>query len=449
MQRLVSQPSPESDAVLEDGARIAVIGGGPAGSLFAYFLMRLAHTIDLDITVDVYEPRHFAHCGPAGCNHCGGIVSESLVQMLAAEGINLPPTVVQRGIYSYVLHMDAGDVEIKSPVEEQRIAAIYRGNGPRTATDMPWDSFDGYLQQVCQKEGARLVHQLVIGMDRDGDRPVVITNEGATTYDLVAVASGVNSNFLSLLDDDASVGQAKVSRTFITEFELGADRIMETLGDSMHVFLLDIPNLEFAALIPKGDYVTLAMLGDEIDADLIQQFLNAPEVRQAFPIGEVPSVCSCAPVINVKGPERPFGERVVLIGDAGTTRLYKDGIGAAYRTSKAAATTAIVHGVSAHDFEKHYFPTCRAIANDNGFGHLIFFFTIAVRKSRYLRKAVLRMTMREQRRSDGRHMSGVLWNMFTGSAPYRDVFFNSLHPGFLYGLARSIAVGIRPSHKES
>lgn len=449
IRHLAADPSPDSDAILSDGSRVAVIGGGPAGSFFAYFLLRLAHTIDLDISVDIYEPRHFTHCGPAGCNHCGGIVSESLVQMLATEGINLPPSVVQRGIYSYVLHMDAGSVEIESPVEEQRIAAIYRGNGPRTAVDMPWESFDGYLQQICEKEGAQLVHQLVVGLERNGDFPVVITNEGTTTYDLVAVACGVNSNFHMLLDGSTSEGKPEVSRTFITEFKLGADAILETLGDSMHVFLLDIPRLEFAALIPKGDYVTLAMLGEEIDDDLVRRFLDSPEVRAAFPADSIPAVCACAPVINVKGPERPFGERVVLVGDAGITRLYKDGIGAAYRTGKAAAETAIVHGISTDDFETHYFPTCRAIANDNMFGRLIFFFTIAVRKSKFVRKAVLRMTAGEQRRPKGRHMSGVLWNMFTGSAPYRDVFFNALRPGFLLGLAKSLAAGVRPPQKES
>ena len=227
-----------------------------------------------------------------------------------------------------------------------------------------------------------------------------------------------------LLDETASEGRPEVSRTFITEFKLGAEAILETLGDSMHVFLLDIPRLEFAALIPKGDYVTMAMLGDEIDDDLVKRFLDSPEVREAF------------------------GERVVLVGDAGITRLYKDGIGAAYRTAKAAAETAIVHGISAADFETHYFPTCRSIANDNWFGRLIFFFTIAVRKSKFVRKAVLRMTAGEQTRPKGRHMSGVLWNMFTGSAPYRDVFFNALHPGFLVGLARNLAAGFRPSHKE-
>ena len=95
-----------SDLQLQDGSRIAVIGGGPAGSFFSYFLLKLAAAIDLRLDVDIYEPRSFARCGPAGCNHCGGIVSESLVQILAAEGINLPAHVVQSGIQSYVVHMD-------------------------------------------------------------------------------------------------------------------------------------------------------------------------------------------------------------------------------------------------------------------------------------------------------------------------------------------------------
>ncbi len=74
----------------------------------------MAAAIDLDIEVDIYDPRSFSHCGPAGCNHCGGIVSESLVQILAAEGINLPSSVVQRGIESYMVHLDVGSVAIQN-----------------------------------------------------------------------------------------------------------------------------------------------------------------------------------------------------------------------------------------------------------------------------------------------------------------------------------------------
>jgi flavin-dependent dehydrogenase len=433
---------------LENGSRVAVVGGGPAGSLFAYFLLRLANAIDLELQVDIYEPRHFTHGGPAGCNHCGGIVSESLVQLLATEGINLPPSVVQRGIFSYVLHMDVGSVEIQSPVLEQRIASIYRGNGPRGGEDMPWESFDGYLQQTAEKEGARVVHQLVTGLTRDNGLPVVTTTDGnSAEYDLAVLATGVNSNFRQLVGDGIVAGAPEVSRTFISEFKAGHEHIADVLGDSMHVFLLDVPRLEFAALIPKGDYVTMAMLGDEIDRDLIGAFLDTAEVKRAFPVQTVPGVCTCAPLINMKGPTRPYGDRVVMIGDMGVTRLYKDGIGAAFRTSKAAAEAALIHGISEAEFEKHYMPTCRGIAVDNRFGHVIFAFMTIFRKIRFARKVVLRMTAAEQRKTKGRHMSGILWNMFTGSAPYREVFFRAFHPGFILGLVWNALASLLPTKR--
>jgi flavin-dependent dehydrogenase len=67
---------------LDDGSQVAVIGGGPAGSFFSYFLLDSANRLGIDVTVDIYEPRVFSKSGPAGCNMCGGIISESLVQML-------------------------------------------------------------------------------------------------------------------------------------------------------------------------------------------------------------------------------------------------------------------------------------------------------------------------------------------------------------------------------
>ena len=78
------------DFRLSEGSRVAVIGGGPAGSLFAQFLLKTLSRTGTSIELDIFEPRNFDFCGPAGCNHCGGVVSESLVQLLAAEGIVLP-----------------------------------------------------------------------------------------------------------------------------------------------------------------------------------------------------------------------------------------------------------------------------------------------------------------------------------------------------------------------
>ena len=109
--------------------------------MFTAFLLDFAERDGKDIQVDIYDAKNFATQGPKGCNHCGGIISESLVQHLASEGIVLPANVVQRGIDAYVLHVDDGSVGIATPVQEKRIAATYRGGGPRGSGPGYWARF--------------------------------------------------------------------------------------------------------------------------------------------------------------------------------------------------------------------------------------------------------------------------------------------------------------------
>jgi hypothetical protein len=53
------------------------------------------------------------------------------------------------------------------------------------------------------------------------------------------------------------------------------------------------------------------------------------------------------------------------------------------------------------------------------------------------------MTAQEQRKAEGpRRMSGVLWDVFTGSAPYRDVFLRSMHPAFVGALLWNVAAAV-------
>jgi len=433
---------------LTDGARVGVVGGGPAGSFFSYFLLSMAESIDLDISVDVYEPRFFTHRGPAGCNHCGGIISESLVQMLAAEGINLPPTVVRQGIDSYVLHTDQGDVRIQSPRDEKRIAAVYRGNGPRESEPAEEAGFDRHLLDLTSSTGASVVRKVVRGISWEDGRPrITSVDETSNEYDLVVMATGVNSQALNLFRDSAPGFSApETQRTFICEFHLGTEVIRQWFGPSMHVFLLDIPRLGFAAIIPKGEFVTLCLLGDDLDAQLVEQFLDSPLVKRCFPGSVVPPLaCHCYPRINVEAAVRPFADRMVWIGDCGVARLYKDGIGSAYRTSKAAAKTAVYRGISADDFRKHFWPVCRSLDVDNSIAKVVFGVTHLIQRSRMLRRGVVRMTVREQVRGRGaRPMSAVLWDTFTGSAPYRDILRRAMHPGFPLALAWNVIAGSLP-----
>jgi len=441
------------DAVLVDGSRIAVLGGGPAGSFFAYFLLDMAARVDVRLELDIYEPRTFAQPGPTGCNMCGGIVSETLVQNLAADGVFLSGEVIQRGIDSYMLHTDVGSVRISTPHAEARIGAVHRGGGPRDVTEPRWESFDGHLLARALGVGANLIGSRVeeVGLV-DGRPSIRVHGQEPRRYDLAVVATGVNTSLLKALEG-LGIGYRRPSltKTLIREYHVGAEAIRTSLGTSMHVFLLNIPRLEFAALIPKGDYVTMCLLGEEIDNALGDAFATSKEVRAVMPPGWEPEArsCQCIPHINVRGVEKPYADRVVFIGDSGVTRLYKDGIGAAYRTAKAAARTAVFSGVSARDFEKHYRPAYRAIARDNRYGWLTFAVVHQIKALGPLLSGVLSMTEGEQSRpGSDRRMSIVLWDMFTGSAPYRDIFYRTLDPRFLGRFLWNSAHALRNGRRE-
>jgi len=442
-----TQRKSSSSLVLDQGSRIAVIGGGPAGSFFSYFLLDMAERNDLKIHVDIYEPRDFNGTGPAGCNMCGGVIYESLVQSLAVEGINLPTTVVQRGIEYNMLHLDIGSVQIQTPRHEKRIATTFRGAGPRGSVELKNGSLDGYLMQAAVAKGARHIHSRVneVGWIADAtatdpeNKLMQIKTQGAAfqTYELLAVTSGVNTAILKLFRDlDFGYQPPRTTKLLVHEYHLGEAAVSKFVGPVFHAFLLDIPGLDYGAIIPKGDYVTVCLLSShrDLDAGVMETFLNDPAVKRALPPEFSPAnnACYCSPRINVMGHAQPFGDRIVFIGDSGVSRLYKDGIGATYRAAKIAASTAVFQGISANDFKRHYLPFCRSMEFDNRIGKLLFRAISQVQKMQFARRAVLRMISNEQqgKANAERGMSMLMWDMLTGGALYRDVLKRVFHPAF-------------------
>lgn len=439
-QALKMMPGNQSSHKLNNGSRVAVIGGGPAGTFFTIFLLDMAERVGLDISVDIYEPRDFLNPGPAGCNMCAGIVSETLVQMLAAEGIILPGTVVQRGIDSYTLHMDVGSVQINTPLNEKRIAAVYRGAGPRDLKEFKYVGLDNHLLNLALERGAALINERVTKVTLVDGYPLVTTrtSEGQT-YDLVTVTTGVNSPALKMFENlDIGYTPPETTKTYLREYYLGREMVTKTLGNAIQIFLLDIPRLKFGMIIPKGDYMTVGLLGKDIDTELVQSFLDSPEVQKCLP----PSIvgnnfsCHCSPRMNTLAAKQPYGDRFVFIGDAAAARLLKDGIGSAYRTAKIAASTAIFHGVSAHDFATYYLPVCEKVEYDNDIGRLIFWGAAKIQKLRFARRGMLRMIINEQYKPGSpQRMSTVQWDMYTGSSSYKEIFMRMINPAFLLRLS--------------
>lgn len=426
--------------ILSDGSKIAVIGGGPAGSFFTYFTLQFADLLEMKIQVDVYESKDFRCSGPKGCNNCGGIVSESLIQVLATEGIVLPSNVIQRGIESYNLHLEQGSTVIETPFNEQRIAAMFRGYGPQGSDDKELDSFDNFLLELCKSKGARVINDRVSNAERTADGITLTTKDDQKSkYDLVVGAVGLNRKSLELFENICpSFKPPGTTKTFISEFRLDPEVIDRHFRNSMHVFLLNLPNIKFGALIPKGKYVTLVLLGNNINTEIASGFVNSKPVQELFPGNinlEDITPCKCYPFINVKSAKMAYDDRVVLVGDSSSSKLYKNGIGAAYITGKAAANTAIFNGISAATFRKYYQPVCTELDRDNILGKFIFFVTGFIQKSVLLKSALLSMVISEQSHKGRKpRMSSVLWDTFTGSAPYFDIFIRCLNPLLILSL---------------
>ena len=422
--------------VLENGSEIAVIGGGPTGSFFSIFALKMAKMIGKELNVTIYEPKDFTKDGPLGCNRCGGVISELLVQTLAVEGINLPEKLVQRGINSYRLYTDQGNVFIETPSHEKTIATVYRGGGPKGIIGKDKESFDKFLLDLAVSEGA--IHN-PIKIDRieyNNIRPVLYAKgQKIQEPDLAVGAIGVKSQTYKIFEDMGfGYRRPETVTAAIAEISMHRSAISEYFGNSVHLFLLPIKGVKFAAMIPKGTYITVCILGKDIVMDTINNFLDNRVVKSILPKTETYTInCRCLPKMNVGAPKIPFNHRVILCGDAGSTRLFKDGLGAAYIMGKAAAKTAVFHGVSKQHFQKEYYPVYRNIIIDNKFGKVLFAVTDAFKVHKVLNKSMFRVVQKEQLEpSCPKILSSVLWDMFTGNELYKDIFRRAINfPMFL------------------
>jgi flavin-dependent dehydrogenase len=429
--------------ILEDGAHISVVGGGPTGSFFSIFALKMAKMLGKEIQVTIFEPKDFTRDGPLGCNRCGGIISELLVQTLAVEGINLPGTLVQRGIDSYKLHTNQGTVSIETPAHEKTIATVYRGGGPKGIIGRDKESFDKFLLKLAIKEGALHNPVKIDRIEYKNSRPVLFSNtKKIQEPDLVVGAIGVKSQTSKIFEDMGfGYKRPETVTAAIAEIEMSKSIISEYFGNSVHLFLLPIKGIKFAAMIPKGSYVTVCILGKIMNPDAINQFIDHPVVQSVLPERASYEIdCRCLPKMNVKAPKVPFVDRVIMCGDAGSTRLFKDGLGAAYIMGKAAAKTAVIQGVSKKHFQKEYYPVYKSIIRDNAFGKLLFSVTDLFKDHKILTKSMLEAVRNEQNEPNNpKTLSSVLWDMFTGNERYKNIFRKAISFPMLYDLLKRVA----------
>ena len=420
-------------------SRIAVIGSGPAGSFFALAALKVASQLNRALEVTIFERKDLTAAGPAGCNMCAGILSRRVVEGLSALGISLPPEVVLGRVHRYMLHWGGGSLAISPPDPSRQVLSVYRAGGPRNSPYPATAGFDAFLQREAERRGARIVHERVDEVSFD-PRPRIHTSKGAVTFDLAVLATGVNSTapVLHGLHYSRPATETMAQDSLLLSGDAGRTQMESTV----HVFFDRPKGSFFGALIPKRNFANISLLGRRLSANCIEEFLSAPEVRSV--VGENPQTCGCRPRVAVTLAQDYYAGRFVAIGDCCVTRLYKDGIGSALVTARAAAETALRYGITQEAFAAHYAPVCRAIARDNRFGRAVFALTSHSRRNGFSMRALGRAVALETNAAPGGGLMGrILWSLFTGDAGYEEIFRMMIRAGTVASLLKAMLLELR------
>lgn len=417
------------------GLKVAVIGGGPGGSLFAMYLLRYAAETKQSPEITIYQQRRFDELGPRGCKGCAGILSLSLLRNLRELELTVPEEIIQGEIEHYTVHSPYGSISMSNPEKKMQIASIYRGGGPQASSYKTQISFDGWLLRQAERLGVRIEYETISRICLGEERTVQFTRS-SVNFDLIVLASGINGKTVAFQEVDYT--PPKTRRIAQQELHLGAAQVASSLGKSAHAFLIPHSGLIFGTLVPKGPFVNVSVLrGDEQEAS-VEEFLNYDIVRNILP-KNYKNACSCQPMALISPARHYFADGFVAIGDAAVTRLYKDGIGSALLTARQAAYTVAYHGISRKDFAHYYRPICRAINSDNRWGKLLFAINERTKNSRVFILSQQHLIADEQQdASRPQTFTRAAWGMFTGSYSYRSIARIFLQPISLVRLSLTL-----------
>ncbi len=410
---------------IETGSTVAIVGGGPAGSFFALYLLKYARERGIRPEITIYEPRSFVEPGPKGCKGCAGILSMSLFRDLSDLGLTLPEEIIQRRIERYAVHSPYTSITLSKPERGMQIVSVYRGSGPRLSHGVSPAGFDGWLLEQAEKNGARVVRERVASIYLGQEAGIEIAGR-RLKYDLVVLASGVNASPVKVIGLEYIPPKTQIMAQ--DELYADANEIESRLGNVAHCFLIPHSGLIFGTLVPKGPFINVSVISRGRHPVSVEDFLKYDLVRQILP-DRYEHACGCRPKVAVSSAQNYCADRFVAVGDAAVSRLYKDGIGSSLRTAREAAHTVVYHGLSRGDLERYYRAFCRSIDRDNRWGQRLFFMTHRAKNSRLFLPAQHQLIGNEQNNTRGpQPFTKAAWGMFTGSYSYRRIASMTLNP---------------------
>ena len=333
----------EDSKPIKEGDTICIVGGGPGGAGCAIALLKESRALNKPVNVVVFEHKKFSE--HRHYNQCIGVLSPPLENILKDElDLVIPDELILNEIDGYCLHSDRLSLNLEG-VEKGRSLSVKRSR------------FDAFMLEEAEKAGAEVVHNRVTGIEVHPEE-VMVYSEGDNYKGAVVVgAFGLDDGSCRVFEQGTIYRQPDFLNTVITRLFPGLEFI-EGMESTIHAFLLSHPGLEFGAVTPKADHISINIAGRNVSSKVMLQFLRSepvqrflpPHQRMEKPLNYFKGKFPIAPARNL------FGDRYVTIGDAaGLIRPFKGkGINSAINTGIFAARSIMRHGVSLADFKDNF-----------------------------------------------------------------------------------------------
>ncbi len=455
---------------LKNRSNVVIAGGGPSGTFSGILLSEYASKKDIPLNITILEKKDFIKEGPGGCNLCAGVVSSSLLDKLSEINIKLPKHVIRREVHGYVLKMHNESLELED--KNKHIACVYRGNGPRKSDQKRIISFDYFLKDAAVKRGVNFVNTKVTSIKPPSSLEEKVKihtespgkgNRDVYEADLLIGALGMQGAHIL---EKAGFGYRKAETVRLAQVEVPMEekKINKIFGKYIHTYPFCIPGIRYIAITPKRRYITVTAISinladKENDITIrgkLKEFLDGfhnflddktifgiagkKDAQKGIKIMEEPT-CTCVPHIPHGNSRQPYGDRIVVVGDAAYSRLYKNGIEAAFTTADMAARTALEYGCSKKDFRKHYHKKADVMFNkDNKYAKILFGINDIMSCYDEISKEHLKIANSSTK--NGERLKRMFWSMFSGDRPYKEIFYDAMRPSLLLNLGITTAKGV-------
>ncbi len=337
---------------LKDGSKVVVVGGGPAGAGFSLYLQKISKEKKISLNIFLYEGKIYER--ESHFNQCAGVLSPPIKDILEKElGIEFPHHLVQKEITGYILHSDKNSIKLDG--EGEPSYALRR------------IKFDEYLLNKVSERGIKVINARMVDIEFQEDGVIIYSENGNTKADVLVGAFGLDDGSTNIFERNTSYRRPKCLDSIVTKIH-PKNGFIEKFENRIYAFLPSIREIEFGAITPKGNHLTINIAGKNIKSNSMDKFISYLYAKNLLPKKEeirekeLTYFKGKFPISIAKGI---YGDRFVIIGDsAGLVRPFKGkGVNSGIITGIKAARTMVEEGISKDAFGKFH-KSCEDILKD-------------------------------------------------------------------------------------